>query len=372
MAYNKRLLYTISVPSWDTPEGNLGSFTQNGNLINPIQLSATNDPFSGVVYSISPGSSLPNGLTISSSGEISGTLTGYTISEIVNFSIRATDSEGEFLDRSFSLTVLGKYYADFLSVAGGGGGGWDVGGGGGAGGLRTSYGSISGRNSSPESKLLLTPGSLYTITVGSGGSGATGSVGTSGQSQPGENTSISGTGVNITSIGGGLGGNYAGGGGGSGGSGGGASGYGIIIGGKGGGTINQGFDGGRAGSGGGSAETGAGGGGAGGAGQNTVNGGISYGGSGLSISITGSSVTYSKGGNGRQDSASGHVAGPANTGNGGDGAGSPNNGKNGGSGILILRFPTVSYTGITTGSPIVTTVGSDTILTYTGSGTYTS
>jgi hypothetical protein len=33
--------------------------------------------------------------------------------------------------------------------------------------------------------------------------------------------------------------------------------------------------------------------------------------------------------------------------------------------------PTVGYSGITTGSPTVTTSGSNTILTYTSSGTYT-
>jgi hypothetical protein len=34
-------------------------------------------------------------------------------------------------------------------------------------------------------------------------------------------------------------------------------------------------------------------------------------------------------------------------------------------------MPTASYSGTTTGSPTVTTNGSNTILTYTGSGTYT-
>jgi hypothetical protein len=35
-------------------------------------------------------------------------------------------------------------------------------------------------------------------------------------------------------------------------------------------------------------------------------------------------------------------------------------------------MPTVNYTGVFTGSPAVTTTGSNTILTYTGSGTYTA
>jgi hypothetical protein len=34
-------------------------------------------------------------------------------------------------------------------------------------------------------------------------------------------------------------------------------------------------------------------------------------------------------------------------------------------------MPTVNYTGVTTGSPTITTTGSNTVLKYTGSGTYT-
>jgi hypothetical protein len=37
-----------------------------------------------------------------------------------------------------------------------------------------------------------------------------------------------------------------------------------------------------------------------------------------------------------------------------------------------LRMPTARYTGTTTGSPTVSTSGSNTILTYTTSGTYTA
>jgi hypothetical protein len=37
-----------------------------------------------------------------------------------------------------------------------------------------------------------------------------------------------------------------------------------------------------------------------------------------------------------------------------------------------LSIPTANYTGTTTGSPIVTTSGSNTILEYTTSGSYTA
>jgi len=35
-------------------------------------------------------------------------------------------------------------------------------------------------------------------------------------------------------------------------------------------------------------------------------------------------------------------------------------------------MPTSTYSGTTTGSPTVTTTGSDTVVKFTGSGTYTS
>lgn len=47
-------------------------------------------------------------------------------------------------------------------------------------------------------------------------------------------------------------------------------------------------------------------------------------------------------------------------------------GGTGGSGVVILRIPTAKYSGTTTGSPTVTTDGTDTILIYNGSGTYTA
>jgi hypothetical protein len=47
-------------------------------------------------------------------------------------------------------------------------------------------------------------------------------------------------------------------------------------------------------------------------------------------------------------------------------------GGNGGSGVVILSLPTANYTGTVTGSPTVTTSGSNTILTFTSSGSYTA
>jgi hypothetical protein len=66
--------------------------------------------------------------------------------------------------------------------------------------------------------------------------------------------------------------------------------------------------------------------------------------------------------------------GTANLGGGGGGCGYDGNarlGGTGGKGVVILSVPTSRYSGITTGSPTITTSGSNTIITFTDSGTYT-
>ena len=276
--------------------------------------------------------------------------------------------------------------ADFLVIAGGGSGGWDGASGGGAGGYRASYNSeASGGGGSSESSLTLTQGTTYTITVGAGGAAPTGQPG-----NDGVDSSISGSDItDITSVGGGggvagsltgrTGGSGAGGGGSGGGNAGGA------------GTANQGFAGGPSVDDGSPGEDAGGGGGAGEAGN--TDGGVS-GGDGVASTITGSSVTRGGGGGGNDYSNDGTnpggdggggsggttapagqpVAGTDNTGGGG-GGGSGNPGYQaggaGGSGVVILRVPTAEYSGTTSGSPTVTTDGTDTILTFTGSGSYT-
>jgi len=273
-----------------------------------------------------------------------------------------------------------EYSVDFLVIAGGGGGGADYGGGGGAGGYRASYNSeASGGGGSSESAVTVTTGTQYTVSVGAGGTG--GALGAQGGS------SVFST---ITSVGGGGGsGESAQQSGGNGGSGG----AGTYSQSGGSGTANQGFNGGS-----GSNDapyTAGGGGGASAVGANGGSTSSGNGGNGVASTITGSSTTRAGGGGGgyasdqnkaagtggsggggsggATSSANGNSGG-ANTGGGGGGAGGSGGsaGGNGGSGVVILRMPTAKYSGTTTGSPSVTTNGSDTILTYTGSGSYTA
>jgi len=273
------------------------------------------------------------------------------------------------------------YSAHFLVIAGGGGGSSNrASGGGGAGGYRTSYGT-SGGGASAESTLTLDKGIVYTVTIGAGGAGASSAVnGTSGS-----NTSISGTGITtITSTGGGGGGNNTGGAGSgsSGGSGGGNGGT---------GTANQGYNGG-AGDFTNSFEGGGGGGGSGAIGGNGSSRQGGAGGNGVASSITGSSVTRAGGGgggcsqegsntsSGGSGGGGGGTAGPVsgtagtvNTGSGGGGAGQDGGGVGGagGKGVLILRIATSNYSGTTTGSPTVTTDGSDKVIVFNDSGSIT-
>lgn len=274
-----------------------------------------------------------------------------------------TESKAEvYQDSKWNqINVSGYAYTiEYVVVAGGGGGGYgafsDAAGGAGGGGYRSSVtGENSGRGASAESAMTVNPSTVYTITVGAGGSNAVGG-----------NSSISGSGLTtITSNGGGEGGDRQGSNNKDGGCGGGG---GYLYTPAGAGTTGQGYDGGVYS--GNPYHPAAAGGGAGGTATGTDN---EVGGAGVATSITGSSVTYALGGHGGNSSNGANpVAGGANTGTGGGGYyGSGGQGANGGSGIVILKIPTASYSGTTTGSPTVTTVGDYKIVKFTSSGTYT-
>ena len=98
--------------------------------------------------------------------------------------------------------------------------------------------------------------------------------------------------------------------------------------------------------------------------QRKLGGGYLCGGGGGGI---GGGYGYSAGGAGGLGGggAGNGYGGGTNTGGGGGGAG--------GSGVVILSVPTANYSGTTTGSPTITTSGSNTIIKWTsGSGTYTA
>ena len=328
------------------------------------------------------------------------TITGLSLSTAYHIKLKAVNAQGvsnvESNALSFSTSAL---TVDYLVVAGGGGSGTNQGaGGGGAGGLRSTV-TATGGGGLLETISTLTPATNYTVTVGSGGA-----VSTNG------NNSVFNT---ITSIGGGKGSNgtiaaTAS----SGGSGGGGSGQGTTNTGSSGGagTANQGYAGGSGMHVSAQKVDGGGGGGAGAVGVSATtalypsapapNGGI-----GVATTITGSSLYFAGGGGGgghyigstagngglggggggggnnNQGTGGGSAlnsgtsgsginggAGGANTGGGGGGGGGTDVGLGaaGGSGVVILRYPTdftitigVGLTGSTS------TVGSNKVTTIT-------
>jgi hypothetical protein len=251
----------------------------------------------------------------------------------------------------FIVAPQGVYSISYLIVAGGGGGA-DV-----TGTLGTGQGG-GGGGGYVANTLTATSGTVYTLVIGAGG----------GAQATGSNSYISGI---STAYGGGAG-NAGAGGSGGGGGGDGAAGGAVVSPGQG----NVGGNGSSFwGSGG-----GGGGGGAPGSGGAYVGG---SGGAGVTNTLTGTTVTYAGGGGGigqypdQIPGSGGSGGGGANGGNGvansgGGGGGYRGAGGSGGKGIIILSIPTVSYSGIYTGLPTITTVGSNTVLQYTQSGTYTS
>ena len=322
------------------------------------------------------GTWMTNNVTVGRNGSnINGSAANYTLNifrESAAF-VYIDATQGWLIYSGVNESRPSLYSASYLSVAGGGGGGYSRGAGGGAGGFLTGA-------------AILSAGSVYTATVGAGGSGSSGAGGTA---TSGVNSSLSGSGITtVTSVGGGKGGDggVAGTAGGSGGGGTGTS----LAGGA--GTSGQGFAGGT---GGGGVNVPAGGGG--GASAVGVSPGGSTGGNGgdgLASTITGSSVTYAGGGGG--GSNNNNTAGTGGAGGGGNGGASSNadgspgtantgggggggrnntiatNGGAGGSGVVILSVPTAFYSGTVTGSPTITTSGTNTIIKFTASGSYTA
>ena len=345
-----------------------------------------------IIFADYAGTWQTNFVTISPNGNKFNGSTSNVVASIQRESIAIVyiDSTQGWVAYSGINALTPGYGGSYLLVAGGGSGGINSAGGGGAGGLLNQ-------------NYVFQSGVIYTVVVGAGGAAVTALGNAQTVGNIGSNSSITPLSSNffnlasITSYGGGYGSGITGG---NGGSGGGNNGKGVYPGSA---YINaprQGYDGGGGATDGATYGVGGGGGGASANGTTAVNVGNGTpggaGGAGAASSITGSSVTYAGGGGGSGDTrathpggaggtggggagsntATGAVSGTANTGGGGGGApyassGSCTSGA-GGSGVVILSVPTANYTGVTTGSPTVTTSGSNTIIKFTSSGSYTA
>jgi hypothetical protein len=289
-------------------------------------------------------------------GTATNTILGASGTQVTLFYVDST--QGWLQASGSTSTFIGGYSVTAMAVAGGGGSG-ELGGGGGGGGMLTTG-------------AIVAPGTPYSIVIGAGGAGGTTVT----------NNGVNTTGLGITALGGGYGAYFAIAGG-NGGSGGGGS---RSVGTAGSGTAGQGNAGGF-GAVSGVSQTG-GGGGAGAAGQAFTGSAAGAGGAGASSSISGSAITYAGGGGGGGNgtfpaggggsgggasgvSANGGTAGNGTANLGGGGGGGPaagGSGGSGGSGIFIISYPG-SQRG--TGGTI-TSIGGNTIHTFTTSGTYTA
>lgn len=220
------------------------------------------------------------------------------------------------------ITAVTSYLAHFLLVGGGGNAGNAyVASGGGGGGVRTSF-SPNGGGQAVDSRPTLDPNTTYTITVaGVGGSSTFNGITATGGS--------SGSGSTADPRSGGSAGQFGYGGGGA------SSAFGA-----------------------------GGGGGAGGAGGSVSNGG-GNGGAPVVNSITGSPINYGSGGRGYTGNYGSGSATPSAYGKGGNGSGG-----GGQAGVVILRVPTASV-GSPSGHASINNVGSDSVITWTSSGSYT-
>lgn len=99
-------------PTWVTssplPQSN------TGQLIS-IQLSATGD--ATVTYAVQAGSSLPPGMSLSSTGLLSGTVTNLPSNTTYNFTVDAIDAQSQDSPKAFSITILaGDTYWPYVSL----------------------------------------------------------------------------------------------------------------------------------------------------------------------------------------------------------------------------------------------------------------
>lgn len=86
------------LPAWSTSN----SLSSNASGVS-IQFAASSD--SSVTYALQAGSSLPSGLSLSSGGLLSGSVSGLSVDTVYNFTIEATDTENQNTPRTFAVTL---------------------------------------------------------------------------------------------------------------------------------------------------------------------------------------------------------------------------------------------------------------------------
>ena len=106
----------MTYPTWNTPAGSIGTFPSQVALA--IQLSATATlPATQITYAVISGS-LPNGISMNSTGLISGIPSIVSSDTVYRFVVRATDDKNGIADRTFNLIVSGVASPRFTTPTG--------------------------------------------------------------------------------------------------------------------------------------------------------------------------------------------------------------------------------------------------------------
>ena len=96
---SSQVLTVSDAPAWTTSAGSLGSNAAGSSVSYTVAATGATS------FALQSGS-LPGGVSLNTStGVISGTESGATADTIYNFTIRATDVEGQTADRAFSITI---------------------------------------------------------------------------------------------------------------------------------------------------------------------------------------------------------------------------------------------------------------------------
>jgi hypothetical protein len=101
-----------STPTWTTTSPLPGG-VKNTEI--SLQLAATSN--SSVTYSLANGSTLPSGLSLTSGGLLSGTVTSISADTTYNFTVVATDAEAQDTPQAFQITiVIGDPYYELVAL----------------------------------------------------------------------------------------------------------------------------------------------------------------------------------------------------------------------------------------------------------------
>jgi len=106
----------MAQPIWNTPVGSLGRYPATIALATQLSASAV-FPATTVTYTLLSGT-LPNGISISTSGLIFGTPDLVTSDTTSSFTIRAIDNLSNIRDRTFSMTISGLAIPRFTTPIG--------------------------------------------------------------------------------------------------------------------------------------------------------------------------------------------------------------------------------------------------------------